>query len=58
MAGGIGHRGWPPLFQRRLAAVDMELLAVAPYYGGGFSVGINDEDMLRTLEGLRWRHID
>ena len=41
--------GWPHRFQKRFAAVNSVFFVVAPYYGGGFSNGIDNADTLRLL---------
>jgi Glycerophosphoryl diester phosphodiesterase family len=41
--------GWPHRFQHRMAGANTVFFAVAPYYGGGFSSGIDGEAMLRLL---------
>lgn len=42
--------GWPHRFQRRMASVNTVFFAVAPYHGGGFTMGIDDERMLAELQ--------
>jgi glycerophosphoryl diester phosphodiesterase len=41
--------GWPHRFQRRLDSVNSSFFAVAPYYSGGFSRGIDNVDALGLL---------
>jgi glycerophosphoryl diester phosphodiesterase len=41
--------GWPHRFQRRLTGVNTVFFAIAPYYGGRFSHGLDGDEALRLL---------